>query len=101
VWHSPHFVMRTFVHFVFRNMRGERVLRRSVGGKIDISKVGGKKMHVLEIEDKGIVGKMALEERQICWEGFREVKGKLICGVPKRSSEDCFKHCRHEGCQFT
>jgi len=79
--------------------RGGSLLKRSVGEKIDMSKEEGKKVFILEVEDKGNIGKMDLDEGQICWEGFREVKGKLVCGVPKRSLEDCFKYCRHEGCE--
>jgi hypothetical protein len=59
-----------------------------------------KKMFVLEIEEEGDISKIALEEGQICWEGFREVNGKLVRGVPKRSSKDCWRHCRHEGCDL-
>lgn len=59
-----------------------------------------RRVFVLEIEEGGKIKKLVLEERQICWEGFREVNGRLIRGVPKRSKEDCFKYCRHEGCGF-
>jgi len=54
----------------------------------------------LEIEEGGKIKKLRLEEEQICWEGFRQVGEKLIRGVPKRSSRDCLKYCRHEGCDF-
>ncbi|MFQ6063890.1 MAG: hypothetical protein ACE5L6_00265 [Candidatus Bathyarchaeia archaeon] len=55
---------------------------------------------VLEIEEEGKIEKLKFEEGQICWEGFREVNGKLIRGVPKMCSKDCLKYCRHEGCDF-
>jgi len=76
-------------------------MKRNVGMKTNTSKEEGRKMFVLEIEEKGNIGKLELDEAQICWEGFREFGGKLIRGVPKRNREDCFKYCRHEGCQFT
>jgi len=76
-------------------------LKRNVGEMTDALKKERKNMLVLEIEDKGNIGKLELDKGQICWEGFREFKGKLIRGVPKRNLEDCFKYCRHEGCQFT
>lgn len=77
------------------------MLKRNVGEMTDALKEERKKLFVLEIEDKGNVRKLELDVGQICLEGFREFKGKLIRGVPKRNPEDCFKYCRHEGCQFT
>lgn len=59
-----------------------------------------KGVFVLEIEEGGKIKKLKLEEGQICWEGFREVNGKLIRGVPKTCSKDCLKYCRHEGCDL-
>lgn len=59
-----------------------------------------RKSFVLEIEEGGKIKKLKLEEGQICWEGFRQVNGKLIRGVPKKSPKDCLKYCRHEGCDF-
>jgi len=57
-------------------------------------------VYVVEIEDDGQIGKLALKEGQICWEGFRKVGDKLVRGVPKRNPEDCFRYCCHEGCEF-
>jgi hypothetical protein len=59
-----------------------------------------RKFFILEIEEGGRIKKLTLEEGQICWEGFRQVNGKLIRGVPKKSPKDCLKHCLHEGCDF-
>jgi len=58
----------------------------------------GGTIFVIEVEEGGKTKELALEERQICWEGFRKVKGRLIRGVPKKSKEDCLKYCYHEGC---
>jgi hypothetical protein len=67
-------------------MQAQYVLR---DGKID-----------LEIEERGKVKKLKLDQRQICWEGFRMLRGELVRGVPMRTSRDCLKYCRHEGCDF-
>lgn len=54
----------------------------------------------LEIEERGRIKVLRLEEKQICWEGFRELRGGLVRGVPRRNGKDCLKYCRHEGCDF-
>jgi len=53
-----------------------------------------------EIEDEGKIKTLELEEWQICWEGFRKLRGKLVRGVPRRNAKDCAKYCRHEGCDL-
>ncbi|UCC33143.1 MAG: hypothetical protein JSW53_05015 [Candidatus Bathyarchaeota archaeon] len=55
---------------------------------------------VLEIEEGERIKKVKVKEREVCWEGFREVRGKLLRGVPKMNPKDCLKYCRHEGCDF-
>lgn len=55
----------------------------------------------LEVEEDGKIKTLRLEKEQICWEGFRKLRGKLVRGVPKRNKNDCLKYCRHEGCDFT
>jgi GH15 family glucan-1,4-alpha-glucosidase len=55
---------------------------------------------VLEVEENESVKKLELEENQICWDGFRKIGRKWFRGVPKRSKEDCFRYCRHEGCDL-
>jgi len=55
----------------------------------------------LEVDEEGKIVTLRLEEGQICWEGFRKLRGKLVRGVPKRNKNDCLKYCRHEGCDFT
>jgi hypothetical protein len=57
-------------------------------------------LYTVEIEEDGKIKKLELEEGEICWEGFRKVHGKLIRGVPRRSSRDCFSYCRQEGCDL-
>ena len=54
----------------------------------------------LEIEERGRIKALRLEENQICWEGFRKLRGELVRGVPKRNNNDCLKYCCHEGCDF-
>lgn len=62
---------------------------------------GKQRSYVLRIEkENGEIEKLTLDDKLICWEGFRKVSGKLMRGVPKRSLEDCSKYCHHEGCQF-
>jgi hypothetical protein len=58
------------------------------------------RLFVLEVEEKGKIKTLELEEGEICWEGFRKVHGKLIRGVPRRSHEDCFRYCHQEGCEL-
>jgi len=55
----------------------------------------------LEIEEEGRIETLRLEEGQICWEGFRKLRGKLVRGVPRRNREDCARYCCHEGCDLT
>jgi len=55
----------------------------------------------LEIEEEGRIKTLRLEEGQICWEGFRMLRGKLVRGVPRRKREDCARYCCHEGCDLT
>jgi len=78
----------------------EKTLRNAIEERSRPQLLSERRVFVLEIEEGDKIKKLVLEERQICWEGFREVNGKLIRGVPKRSKEDCFKYCRHEGCGF-
>lgn len=54
----------------------------------------------LEVEEEGKIETVRLEEGQICWQGFRKLRGKLVRGVPKRNKNDCLKYCRHEGCDL-
>lgn len=54
----------------------------------------------LEVEDEGRIETVSLEEGQICWKGFRKLRGKLVRGVPKRNKNDCLKYCCHEGCDL-
>lgn len=55
----------------------------------------------LEVEEEGKIETLRLEEGQICWEGFRKLRGKIVRGVPRRNRNDCLKYCCHEGCDLT
>lgn len=41
---------------------------------------------------------LQLNKQEICTQGFRLSKGKLIPGVPRRKSEDCLKFCALDHC---
>lgn len=75
-------------------------LKGEIYGKEGPRLLSKRKPFILEIEEEGKIKKLTLEEGQICLEGFRQVNGKLIRGVPKKSPKDCLKYCRHEGCDF-
>lgn len=75
-------------------------LKGEIYGKERLKLQSERRIFALEIEEGGRIRKLKFEEGQICLEGFRQVNGKLIRGVPKKSSKDCLKYCCHEGCDF-
>jgi hypothetical protein len=57
-------------------------------------------LYAVDVEEDGRVKKLELEEDEICWEGFRKVAGRMIRGVPRRTSKDCSRYCTQEGCDL-
>ncbi len=68
--------------------------------KLQLKNKRERKCSLLIEGENGTIERLTLDEKLICWEGFRSVSGRLMRGVPKRNREDCIKYCCHEGCQF-
>jgi hypothetical protein len=57
------------------------------------------KLLFVEAEDRdGHVVGLELREEEICFDGFRKVRGEYFRGAPKRDHSDCFNYCKKINC---